>query len=142
MFMGQFQHSLDKKGRLIIPSKFREMLGQSFVLTKGLDACLFVYPKDEWAVLEQKLKTLPFTQKDARAFIRFFFAGAVEAEMDKQGRILVPPQLREHAHIDKDTVIIGVSNRVEIWSQEQWESYSAKAAVSYEDIAEKLDLGI
>ena len=142
MFMGQFQHSLDQKGRLIIPSKFREMLGQSFVLTKGLDACLFVYPKDEWAVLEQKLKTLPFTQKDARAFIRFFFAGAVEAEMDKQGRILIPPQLREHAGIERDVVIIGVSNRVEIWSQEQWEAYSVKAAESYEDIAETLDLGI
>ncbi|MDD4569029.1 MAG: division/cell wall cluster transcriptional repressor MraZ [Tepidanaerobacteraceae bacterium] len=142
MFMGQFQHSLDKKGRLIIPAKFREMLGQSFVLTKGLDACLFVYPKDEWAVLEQKLKTLPFTQKDARAFIRFFFAGAVETEMDKQGRILIPPQLREHARIDKDVVVIGVSNRAEIWSQEQWQSYSTEAAVSYEDIAEKLDLGI
>jgi MraZ protein len=133
---------LDQKGRLIIPSKFREILGGSFVLTKGLDACLFVYPKDEWAVLEQKLKALPFTQKDARAFIRFFFAGAVEVEMDKQGRILIPPQLREHAHIDKDVVVIGVSNRVEIWSQEQWESYSNDAAVSYEDIAEKLDLGI
>jgi len=142
MFIGQFQHSLDQKGRLIIPSKFRETLGQSFVLTKGLDGCLFVYPRDEWAVLEQKLKTLPFTQKDARAFIRFFFAGAVEAEMDKQGRILVPPQLREHAHIEKDVVIIGVSNRVEIWSQEQWEAYSDKAAQSYEDIAETLDLGL
>lgn len=142
MFIGQFQHSLDQKGRLIIPSKFRETLGQSFVLTKGLDGCLFVYPRDEWAVLEQKLKTLPFTQKDARAFIRFFFAGATEAEMDKQGRILIPPQLREHAHIEKDVVIIGVSNRVEIWSQEQWEAYNAKAAESYEDIAETLDLGI
>ncbi|AEE91277.1 division/cell wall cluster transcriptional repressor MraZ [Tepidanaerobacter acetatoxydans] len=142
MFMGQFQHSLDQKGRLIIPSKFREMLGQSFVLTKGLDSCLFVYPNSEWIVLEQKLKALPFTQKDARAFIRFFFAGAVEAEMDKQGRILIPVQLREHAHIDKDVVVLGVSNRVEIWSQEQWESYNAKAALSYEDIAEKLDLGI
>lgn len=142
MFIGQFQHSLDQKGRLIIPSKFREKLGQSFVLTKGLDGCLFVYPRDEWTVLEQKLKTLPFTQKDARAFIRFFFAGAVETDMDKQGRILIPPQLREHAHIEKDVVIIGVSNRVEIWSQEQWEVYSVKAAQSYEDIAETLDLGI
>jgi len=142
MFIGQFQHSLDQKGRLIIPSKFREALGQNFVLTKGLDGCLFVYPRDEWAELELKLKTLPFTQKDARAFIRFFFAGATEVEMDKQGRILIPPQLREHARIEKDVVIIGVSNRVEIWSQEQWEAYSAKAAESYEDIAETLDLGI
>ena len=142
MFMGQFQHSLDQKGRLIIPSKFREDLGESFVLTKGLDGCLFVYPRHEWAALEQKLKALPFTQKDARAFIRFFFAGAVEAEMDRQGRILIPPHLREHARIEKDVVIIGVSNRVEIWSQEQWEAYSTEAAESYEDIAETLDLGI
>src|SRR5690554_131721 len=102
MFMGQFQHSLDPKGRVIIPSKFRDQLGESFVLTKGLDHCLFVYPKEEWNVLEQKLKSLPFTQKDVRAFIRFFFSGAVETEMDKQGRILIPPQLREHARIEKD----------------------------------------
>ncbi|HHW02999.1 MAG TPA: division/cell wall cluster transcriptional repressor MraZ [Thermoanaerobacterales bacterium] len=142
MFMGQFQHSLDPKGRLIIPAKFRELLGDTFILTKGLDRCLFVYPKDEWAVLEQKLKSLPFTQKDARAFIRFFFSGAVEIEMDKQGRILIPPQLREHARIEKDIVIIGVSNRAEIWSVEEWEAYSREASASYEEIAEKLDLGL
>jgi len=142
MFMGQYQHSLDPKGRVIIPSKFREQLGESFILTKGLDHCLFVYPKDEWNVLEQKLKSLPFTQKDARAFIRFFFSGAVETEMDKQGRILIPPQLREHARIEKDLMIIGVSNRVEIWSLEEWESYSKEASETYEEIAEKLDLGL
>lgn len=142
MFMGQYQHSLDLKGRVIIPSKFREQLGESFVLTKGLDHCLFVYPKDEWNVLEEKLKSLPFTQKDARAFIRFFFAGAVETEMDKQGRILIPPQLREHAHIEKDLMIIGVSNRVEIWSLEEWNAYNEKASEAYEEIAEKLDLGL
>lgn len=142
MFMGQFQHSLDPKGRLIIPARFRELLGDTFILTKGLDRCLFVYPKDEWAVLEQKLKSLPFTQKDARAFIRFFFSGAVEIEMDKQGRILVPPQLREYADIDKDLVIIGVSNRAEIWSVKEWEAYSREASASYEEIAEKLNLGL
>lgn len=142
MFMGQFQHSLDSKGRLIIPSKFREILDSSFVLTKGLDKCLFVYPKNEWSLLEQKLKALPFTQKDARAFIRFFFAGAVETETDKQGRILIPPHLREHAQIERDVVIIGVSNRAEIWSQELWDEYSDEAALAYEEIAEKIDLGI
>ncbi len=142
MFMGEFQHSLDAKGRLIMPAKFRELLGNSFILTKGLDRCLFVYPKDEWTVLEQKLKALPFTHKDARAFIRFFFSGAVEIEIDKQGRILVPPPLREHAGIDKDVVIIGVSNRAEIWSQKEWDTYSSEASLSYEEIAEKLDLGI
>jgi len=142
MFMGQFQHTIDTKGRLIIPSKFREILNTSFVLTKGLDGCLFVYDKDEWSLLEQKLKTLPFTQKDARAFIRFFFSGAVETEIDKQGRILVPPHLREHAGLQKDVVIIGVSNRAEIWSQEHWTQYNEDAALSYEDIAEKIDLGL
>lgn len=142
MFMGQFQHALDPKGRLIIPARFRELLGDTFILTKGLDRCLFVYPKDEWAVLEHKLKSLPFTQKDARAFIRFFFSGAVEIEMDKQGRILVPPQLREYAGIDRDIIIIGVSNRAEIWSLEEWETYSRQASASYEEIAEKLDLGL
>lgn len=142
MFMGQFQHALDPKGRLTIPARFRELLGDTFILTKGLDRCLFVYPKDEWAVLEQKLKSLPFTQKDARAFIRFFFSGAVEIEMDKQGRILVPPQLRDYAGIDRDIIIIGVSNRAEIWSVEEWEAYSRQASASYEEIAEKLDLGL
>ncbi|TYP54951.1 division/cell wall cluster transcriptional repressor MraZ [Thermosediminibacter litoriperuensis] len=143
MFMGQFQHSLDPKGRLIIPSKFRELLGDSFILTKGLDRCLFVYPKDEWSLLEQKLKTLPLTKKDARAFIRFFFSGAVEVEIDKQGRILIPPMLREYARIEKDVVIIGVSNRAEIWSRKEWEVYSKEAESSYEEIAENMvDLGI
>lgn len=142
MFMGQFQHALDPKGRLIIPARFRELLGDTFILTKGLDRCLFVYPKEEWAVLEQKLKSLPFTQKDARAFIRFFFSGAVEIEMDKQGRILIPPQLREYAGIDRDIIIIGVSNRAEIWSLTEWEAYSQQASASYEEIAEKLNLGI
>ncbi|ADL07705.1 division/cell wall cluster transcriptional repressor MraZ [Thermosediminibacter oceani] len=143
MFMGQFQHSLDAKGRLIIPSKFRELLGDSFILTKGLDRCLFVYPKDEWCLLEQKLKTLPLTKKDARAFIRFFFSGAVEVEIDKQGRILIPPMLREYAGIEKDVVIIGVSNRAEIWSQKEWEAYCKEAESSYEEIAENMvDLGI
>lgn len=142
MFMGQFQHSLDHKGRLIIPAKFRETLGPVFVLTKGLDSCLFAYSHNEWALLEQKLKSLPFTHKDSRAFIRLFFSGAVEAELDKQGRILIPSHLREHAHIDKDVMVLGVSNRVEIWSLEQWDSYSKEAAQSYEEIAEKLELDI
>lgn len=143
MLMGQFQHSLDPKGRLIIPSKFREQLGESFILTKGLDRCLFVYPKSEWVMLEQKLKALPLTKKEARAFIRFFFSGAVEVELDKQGRILIPPVLREYARIEKEVVIIGVSNRAEIWSASEWEAYSKEAEDSYEEIAENMvELGI
>lgn len=143
MFIGEYQHSIDKKGRLIIPAKFREDLGDSFILTKGLDNCLFVYPKSEWKVLEEKLKSLPLTRKDARAFVRFFFAGATECELDKQGRILIPSNLRQHCKLVKDAVIIGVSNRVEIWSKEEWSLYNEDEDLSYENIAEKMaELGI
>ncbi|MTI66570.1 MAG: division/cell wall cluster transcriptional repressor MraZ [Firmicutes bacterium] len=143
MFIGEYQHSVDKKGRVIIPAKFREKLGETFIMTKGLDNCLFIYPMDEWKILEQKLKTLPLTRKDARAFVRFFFSGASECQLDKQGRILIPSNLRNHAEILKDSVIIGVSNRVEVWSKEKWELYNDDDDLSYENIAEKMaELGI
>lgn len=143
MFMGEFNHSVDEKGRLIMPAKFREGLGLNFVITKGLDNCLFVYPKPEWQNLEVKLKSLPVTNTSARAFSRFFFSGATEAELDKQGRVLLPPNLREYAKLDRDLVVIGVSNRVEIWSKAEWERYSQQADESFEEIAEKIvDLGI
>ncbi|MHB8171877.1 MAG: division/cell wall cluster transcriptional repressor MraZ [Thermincolia bacterium] len=145
MFMGEYQHTIDPKGRLIVPAKFREGLGENFVATKGLDNCLFVYPMEEWQALEQKFKSLPFTKADARAFVRFFFSGASECELDKQGRILLPANLREYAKLDKDVVVIGVSSRVEIWSKDQWEQYNTQTEVSYEAVAEKLvdfDLGI
>ncbi len=143
MFMGEYHHSLDTKGRLIIPAKFREQLGTTFVVTRGLDNCMFVYPQDEWTLLEEKLKSLPMTKGEARAFVRFFFSGASECELDKQGRIVVPPALRDYAKMDKDVVIIGVSNRLELWAEEMWAEYLAKAAESYEEIAEKIvDLGI
>ncbi|NLZ93445.1 MAG: division/cell wall cluster transcriptional repressor MraZ [Firmicutes bacterium] len=138
MFMGEYQHTIDSKGRLIMPAKFREELGDSFVLTRGLDNCLFVYPLPEWTALEQKLKALPFTRSDARAFTRFFFSGAAECELDKQGRVLIPNNLREHAKLQKDVVVIGVSSRVEIWSAEVWQQYSEETGVSFEDIAEKI----
>ncbi|NMA50079.1 MAG: division/cell wall cluster transcriptional repressor MraZ [Tissierellia bacterium] len=143
MFIGEYQHTTDEKGRLIIPSKFRETLGVEFVMTKGLDNCLFVYPKPEWEVLETKLKSLPLTNKDARAFVRFFFSGASECALDKQGRVLIPGNLREHSKIDKDTVIIGVSTRLEIWSKSEWDSYNDDDSLSYDSIAEKMaELGI
>ncbi|WP_366924810.1 division/cell wall cluster transcriptional repressor MraZ [Metallumcola ferriviriculae] len=138
MFMGEYFHTVDGKGRLIIPAKFREGLEDTFVVTKGLDNCLFVYPPDEWKTLEQKLKALPFTKKDARAFVRFFFSGATECELDKQGRILLPASLRNYGQLEKDVVIIGVSSRVEIWSRESWEKYSTEAEMDYEEIAEKI----
>ncbi len=143
MFIGEYQHSIDNKGRIIIPSKFREDLGEEFVMTKGLDNCLFVYPKEEWTILENKLKTLPLTNRDARAFIRFFFSGATECIPDKQGRVLIPANLREHSKLDKDVVVIGVSTRMEIWSKEEWEAYNSDDNLSYDIIAEKMaELGI
>lgn len=139
MFYGEYQHSVDPKGRVIIPAKFREGLGEKFILTKGLDNCLFAYSMAEWTNLEAKLRTLPLANKDARAFIRFFFAGASECEVDKQGRILIPQNLREYASIDKDVYIVGVSTRVEIWDKYGWENYS----ISPDSVAERMEeLGI
>ena len=136
--MGEFQHNVDTKGRIIVPSKFREELGESFVVTRGLDKCLFAYPMDEWKILEGKLKKLPLTKKDARAFTRFFFSGAVECEVDKQGRINIPKTLRTYASLEKECVVIGVSNRVEFWAVEQWEDYFNASEESFADIAENL----
>jgi MraZ protein len=138
MFMGEYRHTIDNKGRLIIPVKFRDGLGSLFIATKGLDECLFLYSEAEWSILEQKLKSLPFTKADARAFVRFFFSGATECQLDKQGRILLPPNLREYAGLEKDAILLGVSNRVEIWSEANWQEYSSKAAAAYEEIAEKI----
>ncbi|SDC35296.1 MULTISPECIES: division/cell wall cluster transcriptional repressor MraZ [unclassified Candidatus Frackibacter] len=143
MLMGEYIHSMDSKGRIIIPAKFRKELGEDFVATRGLDDCLFVYPMDEWEILEKKLKSLPLTRKDARAFVRFFFSGATECQLDKQGRISIPTNLREFGDLQKEVVIIGVSNRVELWSKERWDGYLSDAEDSYEDIAETIEeLGI
>ena len=138
MFMGEYQHSLDDKGRVTIPAKFRELLGTSFVATRGLDSCIFVYPMAEWEIMEQKLKSLPLMKSDARAFSRFFFSGATECQWDKQGRVNLPPNLRQHAKLDKDCMILGVSNRVEIWNKELWEQYFGQSEDSFNEIAEKL----
>ena len=143
MFIGEYNHSIDTKGRLNIPSKFRGELGEEFIVTKGLDNCLFVYPLDEWKVLEDKLKQLPMTNRDARAFVRFFFSGATECELDNQGRIRIPNNLREHALLEKEAVIIGVGTRIEIWGNDQWQQYNDDANLSYDDIAAKMqELGI
>ena len=142
MFIGEYQHALDNKNRIIIPSKFREGLGEKFVLTKGLDGCLYVYTRNEWIILEQKLKTLPLTNKDARAFVRFFFSGANEIDVDKQGRALIPQNLLEYANIEKDIVSIGVSTRIEIWSKSKWKEYN-DSNINFDEIAEKMsELGI
>ncbi len=143
VLMGEYLHSIDDKGRLFLPAKFREELGDSFIVTKGLDNCLFVYDKKEWAILETKLKQLPLAKPEARAFVRFFFSGGAEIACDKQGRVLLPNTLREYAHIDKDVVVIGVSNRIEIWNKEAWDTYNKDIAPTVAQIAESLiDLGI
>lgn len=121
MFMSQYNHTVDAKGRLIVPSKFRERLGEEFVVTKGMDGCLFVYANEDWAVFEQKLTSLPLINKEARKFARFFLAGASQVEVDKQGRILIASNLREFAGLDKEVVLVGVGSRIEIWSLEKWE---------------------
>lgn len=142
MFIGEYEHALDNKKRIIIPSKFREELGSKFILTKGLDGCLYVYTLNEWENLELKLKTLPLTNKNARAFVRFFFSGANELEPDKQGRILIPQNLLEYAEIKKEIVSIGVSSRVEIWSKEKWQEYN-DSNINFDELAEQMSkLGI
>ena len=141
MFMGEYNHSIDEKGRLIIPSRFRYELGESFVLTKGLDGCLCIYPNTEWETLLEKLRSLPLTNRNARKITRFLVSGAATCELDKQGRILVPAPLREHADITKDVVLTGNLERIEIWDKARWEEYSSYDDV--EDIAESLaDSGI
>ncbi len=141
MFMGEYNHTIDTKGRLIIPAKFREALGEEFVLTKGLDGCLSIYPMKEWESFEEKLKALPLTDKNARAFLRFFVAGATSCSLDKQGRVLIPGTLREFACLEKDVVLTGNITRVEIWSKERWADNS-----KYDDMdniaAAMQDMGI
>ncbi|MDD3222952.1 MAG: transcriptional regulator MraZ [Clostridia bacterium] len=143
MFIGEYNHTLDAKGRLIVPSKLRESLGERFFLTKGLDGCLFVYPTEEWEGFTQKLKGLPVTNKDVRQFVRFFLAGASECEIDKQGRILIPANLRDFAKLEKDAVLVGVSNRIEIWNRDKWEEINDVDVDDMDDIAQHMeDIGI
>lgn len=141
--MGEYLHNIDEKGRLTIPARFREELGERFMVTRGLDHCLFVYPMSEWKAVEAKLKALPLTNTAARQFVRLLFSGAAECEPDKQGRVLLPPPLREYARIERDVVVIGVGTRAEVWSRSDWDRYSQEAGASFEEIAEKItDLGI
>ena len=143
MLLGEYRHNVDVKGRVSVPSKFRGDLGQSFIVTKGLDNCLFMYSKSEWETFENKLKALPLTNNDARSFMRFFFAGATECEVDKQGRINIPQLLREYAGIKKDVVIVGVSTRAEIWDREKWKKYTNLEDMDVDDIASQMsELGI
>ena len=140
MLIGEYEHSLDTKGRLIMPSKLREDMGDKFVITKGLDGCLFGFSQTEWANFEAKLKTLPLTQKNARNFVRFFLSGAVECEIDKQGRFLLPNNLRTYAKLEKEINIIGVGTRIEIWNRENWKNYNSDENISADEIAENMTM--
>ena len=140
MLIGEYEHSLDVKGRLILPAKIREDMGEKFIITKGLDGCLFGFSQTEWANFEEKLKTLPLTNKNARDFVRFFLSGATECEMDKQGRFLIVANLREYANLEKDAVIIGVGTRIEIWNKEKWKAYNSDENISADAIAENMTM--
>ncbi len=138
MFMGEYHHTIDDKGRLIIPSKFRTELGDKFVITRGIENCLFAYPIERWEQIVHKLESLPFTKKDARNFTRFFMSGATVAEFDKQGRINITSPLIAYAGIKKDCVIIGTGDRLEIWANDAWEDFFDSASINMSDIAENL----
>ncbi len=138
MFMGEYHHTIDEKGRIIIPSKFREDLGEKFIITRGIENCLFVYSLSSWEKITNKLETLPFTKKDARQFVRFFLSGATTAEFDKQGRVNVTSPLVSYANLQKDCVVIGTGDRLEIWSEENWNAFFESASSNMSDIAENL----
>ncbi len=140
MLIGEYEHSLDVKGRLIMPAKLRADIGEKFIITKGLDGCLFVFSQDEWSNFEAKLKELPLTNKNARDFVRFFLSGATEGELDKQGRFLIVNNLRSYANITKEVIIIGVGTRLEIWNKEKWEEYNTSKNLSADEIAENMTM--
>ena len=140
MLIGEYEHSLDAKGRLIMPAKLREDIGEKFIITKGLDGCLFGFSQAEWNNFEEKLKTLPLTNKNARDFVRFFLSGATEYEIDKQGRFLIAGNLREYAQMEKEIAIIGVGTRIEIWNKEKWKEYNSDENISADAIAENMTM--
>ena len=139
MFQGEYKHGLDAKGRLILPVRIREGLGPKFILTKGLDGCLFIFSPESWEAFSQKLKGLSTSSRDARRLVRYFIGSSVECEADKQGRFLIPPVLRDFAHIGKDVTVLGVTDRIELWSTEAYEAYQTDNDESIEAIAGGLD---
>ena len=143
MFIGEFQHNLDIKGRMAVPAKFRQKISGGAIITRGLDHCLFVFTNQEWEVMAQKLDTLPLVKSDSRAFSRLMLAGAAEVDLDKQGRILIPDYLREYAELKKQVTVTGVNKRFEVWDAESWKQYKSKTESASDEIAEKLsELGI
>jgi len=143
MFIGEYYHTLDTKKRLAIPAKFRASLGKKAVLTRGLDNCLYLYPLAEWKNMAEKLSALPISRSDSRTFARLMLAGAMDVSLDRLGRILIPEYLKKYASLGKKTVVAGLYNKIEIWSQERWEMYRQKAEKNLDDLASKLgELGL
>jgi len=146
VFRGRFEHTIDEKGRLSIPSRFREILsarGESELILTDFDSCLAAYPREEWRQLEEKIKRLSTIQKDVRNFLRLFYSSATEVPLDSQGRILIPPQMRDRAHLGKDVVLLGLLNKIEIWDKNSWEEFVTQSAGTFEEIASRLvELGI
>jgi MraZ protein len=142
MFYGEYVHSIDRKGRIILPSRFREVAKGNFIekffVTRGLDKCLFMFAEEEWRAQEQKFKAVSFTKQESRIFNRLYFSGAIEANPDRQGRILLPQYLKDYADIKKEVIVVGVSNRIEIWSKDKWGEFYGNWQQSFEQIAEKL----
>lgn len=138
MLIGEYKHAIDTKGRLIIPAKFREELSEQFIVTRGLDGCLFGYTQEEWGNIEDKLKNLPLAKKQARQFTRFFYSAATECTLDKQGRVNLPQTLIDYADLTKTCYIVGVSERFEIWSEERWLEFTEEAEETFEEIAEEM----
>lgn len=138
MFIGEYNHNVDAKGRVSLPSRFREELSDTFYITRGFETCLFIYDAHEWQKMDRKLESLNFTAREARNFARMFYSGAMEISCDKQGRFLIPPQLRSFAKIDKEVVILGVSDRIELWDRKHWEEYMASDAMDYDELSEAL----
>ncbi|MDP8260627.1 MAG: division/cell wall cluster transcriptional repressor MraZ [Candidatus Gygaella obscura] len=142
MFYGEYAHSIDRKGRLVLPAKFRETakenLIEKFFVTRGLDQCLFMFSEEEWRSQEQKFKVLSFTKQEARRFNRMFFSGAVDVSFDQQGRILIPQYLKDFAKIKRDVTVVGISNRIEIWSKDSWNEFYSEVQPEFEKISESL----
>ena len=138
MLIGEYHHNIDEKGRLIIPSKFRDEIGSQFIITRGLDGCLFIYSLEQWNKIVSKLQTLPFTKKDARTFNRFFLSSATVCEFDKQGRINIPQVLINYANIEKECTIIGVNDRLEVWASSKFDTLIEENLTAIDEVAENL----
>ena len=143
MFIGEYKHTIDEKGRMAVPAKFRGTLGERSIITRGLEKCLFIFNASEWEEFAKKLVALPMAQANSRAFARFILGGAMEVELDSQGRILLPDYLRTYAHLKKQAVVTGLYNRIEVWDEDAWNTYKAETESHSDEIAERLsELGI